>query len=80
MANIDDAALEVLDCLVSHKGRIERDPGEVLFYIAEATGLGYHKVSMVVLHLERLGFVRVERKDAPEAHKANRLCAVELID
>lgn len=79
MTKIDQVALDVIDALLREDGDFERDPGQVLFGLAEATGHDYKACSLAVLYLETMGFVEVERRDAPEAHKANRLIKIRLL-
>lgn len=79
MTKIDQVALDVIDALLREDGDFERDPGQVLFGLAEATGHEYKAVSLAVLYLESMGFVDVERRDSPEAHKANRLIRIRLL-
>jgi hypothetical protein len=79
MTQIDQVALDLIDALLREDGEFERDPGQVLYGLAEATGHDYKACSLGVLYLESMGFVEVERRDAPEAHKANRLIRIRLV-
>jgi hypothetical protein len=79
MNRIDQVALDIIDAIGNEGGEFEREPGQVLHGLAEATGHDYKEVSLGVLYLERMEMVEVDRYDAPEAHRANRLVRVRLI-
>lgn len=83
----EQTMLSVLDTLIEHDGLWSGRPGEVLSSLSQyifgpdaVTQFNeYHQVSLAVLGLEDMGFVRVDRRDRTEAHKANVLLRIILL-
>ena len=78
MNKIDQVALDIIDAIGAEGGEFARDPGQVLLDLSAVTGHEYKSVSLAVLYLERMDMVEVDRYDAPEAHRANRLVRIRL--
>jgi hypothetical protein len=78
VSKLEDAALDVIDAVLAEGGSFERDAGDVLKDLADATDRPYKTVSLAVLYLEREGLAEVERWGAPESHRANKLVRVTL--
>jgi hypothetical protein len=80
MAKIDEYASKVLDVILEHEGVYSQgDAGEVLGNLAHESEVPYKAVSVVVLYLESLGFVEVDRVTHREAHRANKIASIKVI-
>lgn len=80
MAKIDEYMDRVLDVLIEHQGvYTQGDAGEVLGNLAHESEVPYKAVSVVVLRLESLGFVQVDRVSHREAHRANKIASITVI-
>ena len=76
----DQAADRVLDVILEHGGTFDiGDPGEVLGNLATEAEVPYKELSLVVLRLERMEWVHVERLDTPEARRANRIISISVL-
>jgi hypothetical protein len=86
-SNHEQAMVSVLDVLLEHDGLWSHRPGETLSLLSQrifgpdaVVGSNeYHRISLAVLDLERIGLVRVDRVHRREAHKANLIRRIILL-
>jgi hypothetical protein len=55
------------------------EPGEVLYRLAEMAEVRYEETTRCVVHLEALGWVKVNRLYHDESARANKIVSVEVV-
>lgn len=82
MTNFDDDLERVLDVLLESPGQRYDvgDPGEVLSNLANEADVDYKRTSLIVIRLEMMGWVHVDRQCHDEPRRANKICSIEVVD
>jgi DNA-binding MarR family transcriptional regulator len=77
---LDNYTLQVIDTVLAHDGFYAKgDPGEVLGNLASEAEVPYKAVSLVVLRLEEMGLVTVDRQTHPDHGRANRIVSITAV-
>jgi len=79
VGTFDQYADRVLDAILAAGGvYASGDAGEVLHNLAVDADVPYKAVSLVVIRLEGMGFVEVDRLTHREAHRANKIVSIAI--
>jgi DNA-binding MarR family transcriptional regulator len=78
----DDDTERVLDVLLNSPGQrfAQGYAGEVLGNLAAEAGVEYKITSKIVIMLETMGWVHVERQTHDDPRRANRIISIEVVD
>lgn len=80
MASLDEVMNAVLDEVIAQGGHIATEPGQLIKQVAGAIECDYFATATAIQRLESIGFLTVERWSRPEAHRANKLVRIELVE